>query len=188
MRQLCVLLYVIAGLTADCVAQNGCVWSETGSTTAKAYMNPKLGFSYTFPTLLTPQDANLLPKDPKGRGAILFALWKTPRDIEIPSAVLFVEDPKQYPDATAVAYAHRIENTAKRTANTSGVQPFDLAGMNFYRVEYREAAGDSLFGTAITGQIGGCEVSFQLRARTQQEIDKLVESVRAIKLDRPHPK
>ncbi len=49
MRQLCVLLYVIAGLTADCVAQNGCVWSETGSTTAKAYMNPKLGFTYNCP-------------------------------------------------------------------------------------------------------------------------------------------
>jgi hypothetical protein len=188
MRRLYLLTCVVAGLTAHGAAQNGCVWTETGSTTAKVYTNSKLGFSYIFPASLTPQDASLLPKDRKGKGAILFALWKTPRDIEIPSVVLFVEDPKQYPDATAVAYAHRIENTARRTAKTSGVQPFDLAGMNFYRVDYREAVGDPVLSTAITGQIDRCEISFQLRARTQQEIDKLVDSVRAIKLDRQQPK
>jgi len=189
MRQLYLLICVVAGLTAQCAAQNSCVWTETGSTTAKAYTNPKLGFSYIFPALLTLQDASRLPKDPKGKGAILFALWKTPRDIEIPSVVLFVEDPKQYRDATAVGYAHRIENTAaKRAAKTSEIQPFDLAGMSFYRVDYSEAVGDPVLSTAITGQIEGCEVSFQLRARTQQEIDKLVESLRAIRLDRRHPK
>lgn len=188
MRQLYVLVCLVAGLAANCAAQNGCVWTETGSTTAKAYVNPKLGFSYTFPGSLAPQPATLLPKDPKGKGAILFALWKTPRDIEIPSVVLFVEDPKQYRDSTAVAYAHRVENTAKRTATTSGVQPFDLAGMNFYRVDYRETVGDPIFRAAITGQIDGCEVSFQLSARTQPEIEKLVESVSAIKLDRPQAK
>lgn len=188
MKRLYILPCVLAGLTVHCAAQNSCVWTETGSTTAKAYTNPKLGFSYAFPASLTPQDASLLPKDAKGKGAILFALWKTPRDMEIPSVVLFVEDPKQYRDPSAIAYAHRIENTNKPTAKTSGVQPFDLAGMNFYRVDYQETTGDPIFSAAITGQIDGCEVSFQLRARTQPEIDKLVESVRAIKLDRPRPK
>src|SRR5262249_6299188 len=144
-----------------------------------------LGFSYVFPVSLTPQDASLLPKDRKGKGAILFALWKNPRDIEVPSVVLFVEDPKQYSDATAVAYAHRIENTAARTAKTSGIQRFNLGGMNFYKVDYRETTGDHLFSTAITGQIDGCEVTFQLRARAQEEIDRFVESIKAIKPDRP---
>jgi hypothetical protein len=67
MRQLCVLVCVIAGLAANCIAQNSCIWTKTGSTIAKAYVNPKLGFSYTFPGSLTPQDASLLPKDPKGK-------------------------------------------------------------------------------------------------------------------------
>ncbi|HET9837162.1 MAG TPA: hypothetical protein VFR84_02940 [Candidatus Angelobacter sp.] len=182
MRQLFMLLCVIASLTAHCGAENSCVWTETGSTTATAYTNPKLGFSYSFPASLTPQDAQLLPKDPKGKGAILFALWKTPRDLETPTVILFVEDPKQYRDPTALAYAHRIENTAKRTAQTSGVRAFDLAGMAFFRVDSQELR-ETVFNTAITGQIDGCEVSFQLKARTQQEIDKLVESLTAIKRD-----
>src|SRR5215813_8860170 len=88
MRQLCVLIF-LAGLTAHCAGQNSCVWTETGSTTSKSYTNSKLGFSYVFPVSLTPQDASLLPKDRKGKGAILFALWKNPRDIEVPSVVLF---------------------------------------------------------------------------------------------------
>jgi len=188
MRRLYILTCLFAGLTAHCAAQDSCVWTETGSTTGKAYKNSKLGFSYIFPASLTPQDARLLPKDRKSKGAILFALWKTPRDIELPSVVLFVEDPKQYPDASAVAYAHRIENTAARTAKTSGIQRFDLAGMDFYRVDCRETTGDPVLSAAITGQIDGCEVSFQLRARTQQDIDKLVDSVRAIKLDHRQPK
>jgi hypothetical protein len=167
----------------SCNAQNNCVWTTTGVTTGNQYKNPKLGFSYAFPAGLVPQDATLLPKDKKGRGAILFALWKTPDDIGVPSVMLFVEDPTQYHDPSALAYAHRIENTAARTAKTFGIKPFDLASMSFYRVDYQEAAGDQLFNAAITGQIDQCEVSFQLRARSQPEIDKLVESVKGIKPD-----
>jgi hypothetical protein len=187
MRKLVAFAWLIVSFGTLCGAQSGCVWSQNGSFSGRTYANSKLGFSYTHPDAFAPQDSSLLPKDPKGKGSILFALWKTPRDIEIPSVLLFVEDPTQYPDPTTIAYVHRIERTVARTSKILSSRPFDLAGMKFYRLDYQDLGPNPLYTVSITGQIQKCEVSFQLRARTRQEIDKLVQSVRAIKLNSQRP-
>ncbi|HEY6307306.1 MAG TPA: hypothetical protein VI488_12700 [Candidatus Angelobacter sp.] len=182
MLKLFAFALLVLGLGTLCAAQTHCVWSANGSFSGKTYSNSKLGLSYTYPDPFTPQDASLLPKDPKGKGSILFALWKTPRDIEVPSVVLFVDDPTQYPDPSVIAYVHRIANTAAaHDAQILGTRPFDLAGMKFYRLDIQYPDQNPPYSTSITGQIANCEVSFQLRARTQDEIEKLVQSIGAVK-------
>jgi hypothetical protein len=182
MTKLAVFAWLVVGFGTLCAAQISCVWNANGSFSGKTYANSKLGLSYTYPDTFSPQESSLLPKDPKAKGSILFALWKTPRDIEVPSVVLFVDDRTQYPDPSATAYLRRIANTATVAGGRIlGSRPVDLAGMQFDRLDIQYQSQDPPFSTSITGEIGKCQVSFQLRGRTQDEIEKLVQSVKAAK-------
>jgi hypothetical protein len=188
MRKLAIFACFVVGFGTLCAAQSSCVWSANGSFSGKTYANSHLGFSYTYLDGFTPQEPSQLPKDAKGKGSILLALWKAPRDIEIPSVILFVDDPAQYPDPSAIAYVHRIAATAVRDGGkVLGSKPFDLAGMQFYRLDVQSAAPSPPYSTSITGQVGKCQVSFQLRGRTQDEIEKLVQSVKAVKPVKKEP-
>jgi hypothetical protein len=96
------------------------------------------------------------------------------------------DDPLAYPDHTAIGYLHRIANTAKRYNPPATIlqndQEYDLSGVKFYRVDYQFPEPDPLYNTALTGQIRGCEVSFEMAARTKEEIDKFVQSVKSVKI------
>jgi hypothetical protein len=188
MRKLVTLAWLVVGLATLCAAQSNCVWSANGSFSGKTYANSNLGFTYTYPDGFTPLDSSQLPKDAKGKGSILFALWKTPRDIDVPSVILFVDDPTQYPDRSATPYLRRIANTATRAGGKIlGSRPFDLAGMQFDRLDIQYPSQDPPYSTSITGPIGKCQVSFQLRGRTQDEVEKLVQSVKAVKPAKQRP-
>lgn len=185
MKKLLACSWLMIGVGTLCAAQTSCVWNASGSLSGKTYANSKLGFSYTLPDAFTPQDSKLLPKGRRGNSSILFVLWKTPRSIEVPSVILFVDDPTQYPDPSVIAYVRRIANTAASGSKILGSRTFDLAGMKFYRIDIQSPDQDPPYSTSITGQVGSCEVSFQLRARTQDEIEKLVQSVSAVKPMKP---
>ncbi len=99
-----------------------------------------------------------------------------------------MDDPTQYPDPSVTAYFRRIANTATGAGGKIlGSRPFDLAGLKFYRIDIQYPGQDPPYSTSITGQIVNCEVSFQLRARTQDEIEKLVQSVKAAKPVKQRP-
>jgi hypothetical protein len=96
------------------------------------------------------------------------------------------DDPSAYPDRSTLGYLHRIENTAKRYNPPAKIlqsgQEYDLSGVRFYRVDYQFSEPDLLYNTVVTGQIRACELSFQMAARTKEEIDKFVHSVRSVKI------
>src|SRR5437773_1115074 len=139
------------------------------------------------PALLTTNPSTSLPRGKNGR--VLLLLWKTPPDFEKPNVTIQTDDPSVYPDRTSIGYLHRIENTAKRynppAKIVAGGREYDFSGIKFYRVDYQFPEPTLTFNTAITGQVGNCEITFQFVARTQREIETFVQSINAVRFSKP---
>lgn len=143
-------------------------------------MNERIGLSYHIPSWLSPADPKSYPRDPKGRPtAILLALWKTPHDVEKPSLIIMTDDPFQYRDPSALAYVRRIANTAAQNSKVAKqAQEYKISGITFYRVDYEFIdMSPKILNVALTGRVGKCELSFQLNATKQDDIDKLFQSI-----------
>lgn len=186
------LLWLCCGcLVTLSSAQSECGTSAGGSISHGSYVNERFGLSYHIPQFLDSGDPRSYPKDPKGRPtAILLALWKTPRDYAKPMLIIMSDDPFQYRDSSAAAYVRRIANSVAQQHGKvvqSGRQ-YQLAGLAFYRIDYEfpEVSPKSL-NVALTGRVGKCQLSFQLNASTQEEIDKLFESVLSTTSIKPPP-
>jgi hypothetical protein len=177
--------FSIACLATLCTAQSRCAEFGSGTLSGQTYSNEKLGLSYTFPSALTPADLRSLPQTSDGNGMILLALWKNPREFDKPSILIMTDDPSAYPDRTAIGYLRRIERTVVGDHAAKVLKSdheHDLSGVKFYRLDYQFPGPTTNFNTAITGQLEGCEISFQLTARTQQEIDTFVQSLSTAKI------
>ena len=68
-----------------------------------------------------------------------------------------------------------------------GGQAYELSGIKFYRVDYQFQEPTAVFNTAITGQLGGCDLTFQFVARTSQEIETFVESINTARIGSQKP-
>ena len=173
------------------MAQSKCGSLPDGEIIGRTYTNKELGLSYTFPASLTTDSSTNLPKDKNGNGRLLLVLWKTPPDFDKPSITAMSDDPSKYADQTAVGYLHRIENTAKKYNPPAKViasgQVYELSGIKFYRVDYQFQEPIEVFNTAITGQVGGCELTFQFVARTRKEIETFVESINTVRIGSQKP-
>jgi len=160
-----------------------------GEISGQTYTNKELGLSYTFPGSLKRDPSATLPRGKDGR--ILLVLWKNPPDFEKPSVTILADDPSVYADHTALGYLHRIENTAKRYQPPANIlasaREYDFSGIKFYRVDYQFPEPNSVYNTAITGQVASCEIALQFVARTQNEIESLVQSINTIRLVRQKP-
>jgi hypothetical protein len=173
-------------------AQSECGTSSGGSVSQGRYVNERIGLSYEFPGWLDPGDPKSYPKDPKGRPtAILLALWKTPRDEDKPVLIIMSDDPFQYRDSSALAYKRRIANTVAQQHATifqTGHQ-YRISGFTFYRLDYEfpEISPKNL-NVALTGRVGRCELSFELSASTQDEIDKVFRSISETTSIKPPPR
>ena len=102
-------------------------------------MNEQIGLSYQFPGWLDAADPKSYPKDPKGRPtAILLALWRTPRQQDKPALIIMSDDPFQYRDSSAIAYARRITNTViqQHAKIVQTGQQYHISGFTFYRLDY----------------------------------------------------
>jgi hypothetical protein len=49
-------------------------------------------------------------------------------------------------------------------------------------VDYQFPEPNLYYNTAITGQVKGCELTFQIRARTKEEIENFVRSAKGATL------
>jgi hypothetical protein len=188
-KMLIISLCLISWGMAVCKAQSKCSAIADGEISGQTYTNKELGLSYTFPSSLTRDPSTNLPRDKNGR--LLLVLWKTPPDFQKPSVTILTDDPSAYPDHTAIGYLHRIENTAKRynppaKILTSG-REYDFSGLKFYRVDYQFPEPTSTFNTAITGQVGSCEITFQFVARTEKEIETFVQSINSVRFGSQKP-
>jgi hypothetical protein len=171
------------------MGQSKCGSIADGEVSRQTYTNKELGLSYTFASTLVKDASTSLPKDKNGR--VLLALWKTPRDFEKPTVTIVTDDPSAYPDHTAIGYLRRIENTAKRYSPPAKIidsgREYDLSGFKFYRVDYQFTEPTLIYNTVITGQVKSCEISFQFVARTQKEIDTLVQSTNTVRFSNQKP-
>ena len=169
-------------ISTHCLAQSKCALIEDGSITAQTYTNKALGLSYTFPGMLK-SSTDTLPRNSTGR--VLLTLWNSSHNFEKPSVVIFVDDPSQYQDTSALGYAHRIENTTKHYAPPANVlqttREFAVSGLRFYRVDYQFTGPDKLLATAITGQIKGCEISLEFTAVNEAEMALYLQSIQNVK-------
>ena len=184
------LLCLLSWGTGASMAQSKCGSLPDGEIIGRTYTNKELGLSYTFPASLAKDSSSNLPKDKNGNGRLLLVLWKTPRDFDKPSVIAMTDDPSKYADRTAVGYLHRIENTVKKYSSAKIIasgQVYELSGIKFYRVDYQFQEPTAVFNTAITGQVGGCELTFQFVARTSQEIETFVESINTVRIASQKP-
>jgi len=188
--------FFLASICSCCLvtlsfAQSECGTSSGGSVSQGSYVNERIGLSYHIPGWLDPGDPRSYPKDPKGRPtAILLALWKTPREQDKPVLIIMSDDPFQYRDSSALAYVRRIANTvAQQHAKiVQNGRQYQLSGFTFYRVDYEfpETSPKNL-NVALTGRVGRCELSFELNASTQDEIDKVFRSILETTSIKPPP-
>lgn len=171
------------------LGQSKCSSLPSGALSGRTYTNDGLGLSYTFPNGLTATALASLPKDKNSR--LLLVLWKTPRDFEKPSVTIFVDDPSAYPDHTALGYLHRIENTAKRYTPPAKTLAFgreyDMSGVKFYRLDYQFPDPSPIYDSALTGQVAGCEITFQFVATAQTQLDALADSIKTVGFSTPKP-
>jgi hypothetical protein len=169
------------GLVTPGVAQSVCAVSSGGAVSDGKYFNKQLGLSYRIPKGLSASDPKSLPQDPKGHGAILLALWKTPPEYDKPSVFIMTDDPSQYVDKSALGYMRRIENTVGTLQHGKILQSgrrYELSGSNFYRLDYQfPQESPAIYNTALTGLVGNCELTFQVTAKTEAEIEKLFQSL-----------
>ncbi|MCU1306026.1 MAG: hypothetical protein JWN45_721 [Acidobacteriaceae bacterium] len=190
MVRVSILLCFVLGFGAMSPAQSKCNSFGDGSISGLNYSNSKLGLSYTFPAGLSPQNLRTVPPpDQKTDSMYLLLLWKTPKEFEKPSIIVMTEDASAYPDPTALGYVHRIETTVVKYHSAKilkRAQEYDLSGLKFYRLDY-QFPGDPLFNTAITGQFAGCEISFNLTARKEQEIEDYVRSLATVSMKQDKP-
>jgi len=188
-KALVILLCILGWGTTVCDGQSKCASVADGEVSGQTYTNKQLGLSYTFPSTLTRDPSASLTRGKNGR--FLLVLWKTPPDFEKPSVTILADDPSLYPDHTAIGYLHRIENTAKKydppAKITASGREYDFSGTKFYRVDYQFPEPASTYNTAITGQIGNCEITFQFVARTQKEIEMFVQSIDTVRLSVQKP-
>lgn len=182
MKLVCLTAAALLGCAALGHAQTGCSLA-TGSLANGSYRNDQLGLIYQYPIELSPSEPAQLPHDPMSRFAVVAAFWKTPRDLDEPDVFISADDPTQYSDSTAFAYMHRIENTVTTRYKARILQSgriYQLSGQPFYRLDYQLSdAAAPLYKTALTGRLGGCEVTFQLTARSREDVDHLFRSVAA---------
>ena len=84
-----------------------------------------------------------------------------------------------YRDASVTAYVRRIATTvAQQNAKITQKGQYKISGTTFYRVDYEfPGASPANLNVALTGRVGHCELSFQLNASTQEQIDKLFKSI-----------
>lgn len=161
-------------------SQSECGTSSGGSISQNNYVNERFGLSYRIPSSLDPGDPKSYPKDPKGRPtAILLALWETPREQDKPVLIIMSDDPSQYRDASVTAYVRRIATTvAQQNAKIAQKGQYKISGITFYRLDYElPGVSPANLNVALTGRVGHCELSFQLNASTQEQIDKLFQSI-----------
>ena len=188
-KTLMISLCLISLGTAVCKGQSKCSAIAGGEISGQSYANKELGLSYTFPSSLAKGPSTSLPRDKNGR--LLLVLWKTPPDFQKPSVTVLTDDPSAYPDHTAIGYLHRIENTAKRYNPPAKIvasgREYDFSGREFYRVDYQFPEPTSTFDTAITGQVGNCEITFQFVARTEKEIETFVQSINTVRFSSQKP-
>jgi hypothetical protein len=186
-RTLIISLCLLIWGTAVCMGQSKCSSIADGEISGQTYTNKELGLTYTFPALLTSNPSTSLPRGKNGR--VLLLLWKTPPDFEKPNVTILTDDPSVYPDRTPIGYLHRIENTAKRYNPPAKImasgREYDFSGIKFYRVDYQFPEPTLTFNTAITGQVGNCEITFQFVARTQREIETFVQSINMVRFSKP---
>jgi hypothetical protein len=177
---------VLALLCCGCfvslsLAESECGRSSGGRISDGRYVNERIGISFPIPRGLDAGDARPYPKDPTGHAtAILLALWKIPREYAKPTLIIMSDDPFQYANSSAAAYVRRIANTVAEQHGKivrSGRQ-YQLSGFAFYRLDYEfpEMSSKNL-NIALTGRVGKCELSFQLNANSQDEIDRLFQSI-----------
>jgi hypothetical protein len=171
------------------LGQSRCALLADGEISGQTYTNKELGLIYTFPGSLSKDPSSSLPKGKNGR--LLLVLWKAPRDFEKPSITILADDPSAYPDHTTMGYLHRIENTAKKYDPPAKIigsgKEYDFSGIKFYRVDYQFSEPASIYNTAITGQVGGCEITFQFVARTEKEVETLVQSINTVRFNIQKP-
>jgi hypothetical protein len=182
-----VLLCVICSFGTLSFAQSGCgAIASSGSVSSGKYYNKQLGLTYQIPDGLTASELRALPQDPTGRGAVLVALWKVPREYDKPSVFVQTDDPFQYRDQSALGYMHRIQNTVSGPQHGKVLQSgktYSLSGITFYRLDYHFSDSvPPIFNIALTGRVGKCELTFQVSAKTQAEIEKLFQSLTKVSI------
>lgn len=117
-----------------------------------------------------------------GDARLLLVLRSKPRTVEKPNVIILSDNPAQYPDRSALA--KRILNTAVKSGSAEIlVSPklLDIGGHEFYSVRYRYPA-EQAYEAAITGQLNGCEISFEFTAASRQELNQLLRSADTIRL------
>lgn len=178
---------LLCGSAAVGHAQSACTVAP-GSLANGSYRNDQLGLVYRYPIELAPSDPAELPHDGKSRFTVLAAFWKTPRDLDEPDVFISADDASQYPDQSPIAYMHRIENTVSGQYHAKILQSgriYQLSGQPFYRLDYQFAESTAaLYKTALTGRIGACEITFQLTAKSQDDLNQLFRSITATTIQR----
>jgi hypothetical protein len=166
-------------------SQSKCQQVDSGVVNRNVYTNGQLGVSYTLPAN-TELQQNGLPTG-TGDSKLLLVLWSKPHTVEKPNVIILSDNPKSYADASALGYAKRILNTAIKYGSGEVLSPpkrVDLGGHEFYTVQYRYPAGPT-YASALTGQLNGCEISFQFSAASQPELNNLVRSTETLKISPP---
>jgi hypothetical protein len=168
-------------------AQSDCgAIASGGSVSSGKYYNKQLGLTYHIPDGLAASDLRSLPQDPTGHGAVLVALWKVPREYDKPSMFIQTDDPFQYRDQSALGYMRRIQNTVSGPQHGKILQSgktYSLSAITFYRLDYHfPDSVPPIFNVALTGRVGKCELTFQVTAKTQAEIEKLFQSLTTVSI------
>jgi hypothetical protein len=156
------------------------------SVIGRSFKNDEIGLTYTLPESFVPQPENELPQDPKGREHFILVLWDNPRRTPVPR-IAFVYDTKVAqvsPEDHALRYLHSAK--AGEGYKVSEPRKMSMAGTTMWRMDYwRPDNSGQSYNSAIAIPFRDGRLLFiQMSARSQQELDSLVESLHALRFER----